>query len=525
MCASLAKGFGTSAFSHFQYTRVEERKEQVRRPARSWKDRKDGIDCDCFTVLIGSILTNLGIPFKMRMTRYQAADFEHIYPVAETPNGEEIIIDCVVHRFNYEVPYTQKKDEKMELQYLNGVKQERFNEFGDKVYFENDLPIDAQDLFLDEMELTGLDGRAERLARKKRRRDKRKAKRAEREKLSLKEKLKRGLKKGLNVINKVNPAAMLLRAGVLASMKLNVFKVASHLRFAYWSTEEAIRNNMDMNKFNQLQRIREKLEKIYFGAGGKTSALKKAILQGKGNKNRMVQLNGLGSVIANFNDEDDLRTIIGEDIFFEELDELELGEELDGLGSISLSAAIASASGFIATISTLIKKLGRLFKKGSPEDQKVQIQNNTDDEEEKTRKFSFKNIKAILNKRKVVKRHDSEVNIQREIQDQADTPPSDYQIDARIAEDFSEDDNQSDDEKDNDNKTGVGQWIKDNPVKTGLIGLGVGTGIYLIVKASKKSKTALSGTPKKKYKPRSTVKKQKTIPKKRSNGIKTVELG
>ena len=47
-------------------------------------------------------------------------------------------------------------------------------------------------------------------------------------------------------------------------MKLNIMKVASKLRFAYWSDAEARRNNMDLNKFNQLKRIREKLEKIFY---------------------------------------------------------------------------------------------------------------------------------------------------------------------------------------------------------------------------------------------------------------------
>ena len=220
-------------FSNFQYTKDEERKEQIRTPFRAWWDRKTGIDCDCFTVLIGSILTHLGIPFVMRMTRYEALDFEHIYPVALTNEGE-VVIDAVVHKFNYEVPYAEKEDIEMDLQVLSGVKGERFNEFGDKVLFENDLPIDAEDLFLDEaeMELEGLEGRAERLERKKKRKEKRatnkanrKARNEEIKSLPLKERVKARAKQAFHVINKLNPGAALLRAGVLASMNLMFSKL------------------------------------------------------------------------------------------------------------------------------------------------------------------------------------------------------------------------------------------------------------------------------------------------------------
>lgn len=106
-------------FDHLQYTKDDLGKEQVRRPSRTWKDRIKGIDCDCMSVFIGSILTNLNIPFSFRLTKYTAQEFEHVYPIAHTNNGV-IILDAVVHRFNREVKYSAKQDIKMELQYLNG---------------------------------------------------------------------------------------------------------------------------------------------------------------------------------------------------------------------------------------------------------------------------------------------------------------------------------------------------------------------------------------------------------------------
>lgn len=546
-------------FHHFQYEKDEEQKEQIRTPNRSWRDRTKGIDCDCFSVLISTILTNLKIPHIWRMTRYQAPQMEHIYPVAFAPNGKEIIIDCVVSEFNYEVPYTAKEDVNMELQVLDGVKGERYNEFGDRVLFENDLPIDAQDLFLNEMELDGLGSLKDWRERQRAKKAKRKENRSENKKLPIKERIKNGLKKGLNVINKLNPAAAILRAGILASMKLNVFKVASHLRFAYWSQDQARKKNMDMSKFNQLQRIREKMEKIYFGAGGKKSSLKKAILEGKGNRNRMVQLNGLGSIISIANDDDDLRTILGEDLFFEELEE---SEGLDGLG-FAAGTAIASASGFIGMIAGFIKKIGGLFKRGSSEGQQQQIQNNTDDQEEKTRKFSFKNIKSFIAKRRAAKEArrngtGSEIKMSNNTSSSKGTmlpppefDPSDMELDPlvvddsledfdlnedsdgfRVADDESNTDDNEDDKKKADGEGGIGKWIKENKVLAGSIGVGVlGLGAFITYKLVTRNKpkkgtkkpafagvASLDGSPKKK------AKKKAKAPTQRTSAIKKVVL-
>lgn len=97
-------------YGHIQYKMDKMGIEQVRRPSRTWKDRKSGVDCDCYTVFIGSILLNLGIPFKMRVTKYGGKPhFQHIYPIVPVPGGH-ITIDCVTDRFNYEVPYSEKLD-------------------------------------------------------------------------------------------------------------------------------------------------------------------------------------------------------------------------------------------------------------------------------------------------------------------------------------------------------------------------------------------------------------------------------
>ncbi|GAA4277023.1 transglutaminase-like domain-containing protein [Aquimarina mytili] len=97
-------------YDHIQYTMDKTGIEQVRRPSRTWADRKNGVDCDCYTVFIGSILSNLDIPFKMRITKYGGKQhFQHVYPIVPIQGGH-ITIDCVTDKFNHEVPYSEKKD-------------------------------------------------------------------------------------------------------------------------------------------------------------------------------------------------------------------------------------------------------------------------------------------------------------------------------------------------------------------------------------------------------------------------------
>ncbi|WP_162054532.1 hypothetical protein [Pontibacter pamirensis] len=115
-------------YSHIQYTLDKPGVEQLRRPLRSWADRAAGVDCDCYSIFISSILSNLGIEHYFRMTKYQG-DWQHIYVVVPMKPGKApgarhtyYTIDCVVDSFDHEVPFSQKHDKKMsQLQYLNGL--------------------------------------------------------------------------------------------------------------------------------------------------------------------------------------------------------------------------------------------------------------------------------------------------------------------------------------------------------------------------------------------------------------------
>ena len=257
---------------------------------------------------------------------------------------------------------------------------------------------------------------------------------------------------------------------------------------------------MDMGKFNQLKRIREKMEKIFFGAGGKTKNLKKAILSGKGNRDRKVILNGLGEVIHPVYDEDDLQTILGDEIYYDEM----VDDSVNGLGVVataSTGTAVAAASGIIGSIAALIKKLGSLFKKGTPQAEREIVQENTDNQEEKTRKFSVKNLISNFQNKNGSSPPDQSLPATTDFE----MPTDDFSQEAfaRSAE-MPEEDNAKDNP---DEKKGIVGWVKKNPMLTAGIAAGVIGGAVLIAKAVKKKK-GLSGVPKKRK--TSTAKSRKT---------------
>ncbi len=110
-------------YSHIQYKLDTPGLEELRQPARSWKDRKSGIDCDCFSIFVSSILTNLNIYHAFRITKYDGKDnFQHVYIIVPIPGTSDkyYTIDCVLSQFDYEKPYSQKKDFVMKNT-LNGI--------------------------------------------------------------------------------------------------------------------------------------------------------------------------------------------------------------------------------------------------------------------------------------------------------------------------------------------------------------------------------------------------------------------
>jgi hypothetical protein len=107
-------------FNHIQYKLDQKGLEQLRRPNRSWAERQTGIDCDCFSIFVSSILTNLKIPHEFRITKYNREEYQHVYVIVPTgKTSGYITIDCVLSDFNYEKPFTAKKDFTMSLNGIN----------------------------------------------------------------------------------------------------------------------------------------------------------------------------------------------------------------------------------------------------------------------------------------------------------------------------------------------------------------------------------------------------------------------
>jgi hypothetical protein len=409
---------------HIQYEYDEEGREQIRSFLRSWHDRLRGCDCDDYTTFISTLLLSLKIPHFYRVTKYWdefgavSKTYQHIYPVMISSQGEEIIIDDVMETFNEEAPYAEKWDfyppyfkalityqnnqassnknsseqkyktkmlsgflenqstantssytnsqtsnnTNMELEYLNGLD----NPNSSKPNATNGIKsINTQKLSIDQMDLMGVE-------------DFFKIEKSEAQnneykdlndlgKLKLKERFKNFGKKVNTVVhaaNKFNPATLLLRLGVLASMKLNMLGVASNLRHTYLSNEEAKNRGFNSHKFGLLKNIFNKTEDIYYAAGGQKEALKKAILEGKGNSDNQVA--GLGEYKSDeskdWNANMPLRELLSGYSDAKNMYQSE-NENMEGLGEPATATAIAAASSAIALIAGLIKQLGNLKSK------------------------------------------------------------------------------------------------------------------------------------------------------------------
>lgn len=373
-------------YNHIAYRKDKDGYEQIRSPARSWHDRKAGVDCDCYTTFISSILTHLGIRHKLRITKYHRDYFQHIYPIAELQNNRQVVIDCVTDKFDYEVPFSEKKDYKMDLQYLNGL-----DGYSDDYINGMDGTGGMEELgklFKKKAKSGGSSGGGGKKKKKGGGIFKKIGGAVKKAGQGVKKAVKKvNLKKVLNVVNKFNPATVALRNGVLASMKLNVGNVAKRMRWSYITPEQAKAKKMDIGKWNKLVEARKKLEKIFYGAGGKPENLKKAILNGKGNKNHEVHgLDGFGALydhrtgrfhhqmstkpgmrrispmhphhpVNRMNKHMPLRTVIGNEMFQSENPVGALGE----LGEPVSMAMIAAASGVIAAIASTLKKIGDIF--------------------------------------------------------------------------------------------------------------------------------------------------------------------
>lgn len=351
-------------YEHIAYRKDARGKEQIRSPIRTWRDRFKGVDCDCYSVFISSILTNLNIPHALRVTKYGKPYYQHIYPIVPLEDGSHITLDCVVDKFNYEEPFSQKKDTIMDLEFLNGFDVEDID-FED---MEIELALDEEnidDIELGKLRLFRRKTSEEKAAKKAKKQVKKTVRKEKRKKFfsNIKDKAKSTVKKVVHSVNRVNPVAVAARSGLLAAMKLNTFKFAQRIKYGYLSEAEAKKKGIDLNKWRRLVTVKNKLEKLYFGAGGKQGNLKKTILTGKGNRNKEVALGMLsGDDDKHISAYAPLSTILGEDVYLtEEFD------NVDGLGSLGAITPemVSAAVSILKPLIGLIKNIGSIFPKKS----------------------------------------------------------------------------------------------------------------------------------------------------------------
>jgi hypothetical protein len=315
--------------------------EQIRSTNRLWSDKLG--DCDCFAFTISCYLYQLKINHILRVTQYKEKDgFQHIYVVVPH-RGKEIIIDACLESFNIEVPYINKIDKEMDLHFLNGLSSETIARNGGSV--------DADEFF----QLADL-GSIKSFVQK-----------AKQDVKKVVQKTTTVVKKSVHVINRVNPAITTVRLGILAAMKTNFLKVAENLRYAYLSELDAVKQKLNSKRHTRYKKVREKLEKMFFAAGGKPDNLKTAILSGKGNEDKEVALSGYGSLRGfsdTINPQTHIREVLGEEMYADEMPQ----QGVNGTATLGVVAAtaVASASGIIAAIAAILKNIGNIKTGGEP---------------------------------------------------------------------------------------------------------------------------------------------------------------
>lgn len=117
----------------------------------------------------------------------------------------------------------------------------------------------------------------------------------------------KGVKAAVKAVVRFNPLAISARNGFLLAMKMNVGKMATHLKWGYATKEQALKKGISEAQWNKARDARAKVEKLFVDKlQGKSSSMQNAILKGKaGNLNGVVEYQleggeegGSGSSIA-----------------------------------------------------------------------------------------------------------------------------------------------------------------------------------------------------------------------------------
>lgn len=339
---STSKNIWYFLYENIQYKLDEVGIEQLREPNRSWADRKEGIDCDCFSIFASSILTNLNIPHALRITKYNGkSNYQHVYVVVIDENDNEIIIDPVLDSFNTEKQYSEKHDRKMKIrhQVLNGIG-EFSPSFGfefdslsglglgainenslvdaTRQHLENTLrivetnPATIRDLVnpqlyakqiryvlqnwnnpieraraiekverMEDSSLNGLNGFLSKAWSTVKTAVTNTATTVANTVKSAGETVGDALKKVGETVVKYNPLTLAMRGGLLLAFKINIFQITEKLKWAYLTEAQAKERGFNMAQWYKVKDTLGKVENMFVKVGGDRENLKKAILSGK----------------------------------------------------------------------------------------------------------------------------------------------------------------------------------------------------------------------------------------------------
>ena len=352
--------------------------EEVRSPrALAWGAEGD---CDCFVSFMSSVLMNLNIMHLLRMTAYDGGDWQHIYIVVplkkkgvidvDEPKkdvlkrGEYICIDPVMEIFDREKRYSKKYDVVMSgtstLMSLDGVQTrscgcgghgQMHGLFSSIKNAVKNVVQGAGNVIKNGIDKLG----STKFGQKVR---------------GVRDDVRDFGEDAVKFLNRfANPVAALMRNGILLAMKINMRGIAGKVRWGYIPKETLLKMGWTQPNIDKVHRGLNSLEKKHVFLGGKGSALKAAILNGKGNKDGQfprqfqglsgfsstMELAGLGRFESTRPDDELAVEILNTP--WEQI-ERELGQSLSGLGVEPATATILTAvAGILASVAALIKGL------------------------------------------------------------------------------------------------------------------------------------------------------------------------
>jgi hypothetical protein len=121
---------GRAIFNYLKYSIDYKKdpagKQVIQLPARMIGDTKQG-DCKSKALAAAALMHINGFKdVALRYASYDSTDKTptHVYAVGKDEKGKEIVIDPVWKSFNTQAPYKHKKDYKMEISVISGVKED-----------------------------------------------------------------------------------------------------------------------------------------------------------------------------------------------------------------------------------------------------------------------------------------------------------------------------------------------------------------------------------------------------------------